>query len=332
MAKLQWRVGILALAIWLVAGETASVAETVTLQFYSTVPRNLSDPLIRKFSELNPGITASLFQAGVETVLEKMELEIRANGRTQADVMWIEEPAAMAQFAADGVLAPQDVPDLANILPAYRDPQGRFVANHVAHVLIMYHTGRVSAQQAPQAWQDLTQGRYANQLVFSNPRISGTGAIIAAAMVQAFGWPFWEKIATLKPTLINGSQGMTAMIIQGERPIGAMQDYTIGEAMRKGQPVGYVMPAEGAVALPAYVGVAAGSKHPEAARRFYEFMISRDAATMLLSLGMFHTRADMPGPEGWPAASAVKTMPFDWTLYARTKPEVKARFSDLMEQ
>jgi iron(III) transport system substrate-binding protein len=310
----------------------AAHAETVALQFYSTVPRNLSEPLAQKFAALNPGLSANLFQAGVETVLEKMELEIKGTGRIQADVMWIEEPAAVAEFAERGLLAPDPAPDLANLLAAYRDPQGRFAANHVAHVFFMYNTARVPAAQAPQSWRDLTQPRYANKLIFSNPRISGTGATVAAAMVQTYGWSYWESIAKLRPLLVAGSQAMTSTIIQGERPIGAIHDYTIGEAIKKGQPIGYVVPAEGGVSLPALVAIANGTPKLDAAKKFFEFMVSRDAAAVLLELGMFHTRVDLPGPAGWPKIDEVKTLPFDWAVHAKQKADLKARFSDLIEQ
>lgn len=184
---------------------SAASAETTEIQFYTTVPRNLSEPLAQKFTELNPDIKVNIFQAGVETVLEKMQLEARGTKRFQADVMWIEEPAAIRQFADEGRLEAYQSPELQNVLAAYRDPEGRFVANHVAFIFIMYSTKKIEPGAAPKSWSELTDTKFAGQLVFSNPQVSGTGAAIVSAMVQKFGWPFWEGIAKLKPVLVNGS-------------------------------------------------------------------------------------------------------------------------------
>ncbi len=306
-------------------------AQSVELQFYTSVPRNQTVPLIEKFSELNPDIHVSMFQAGNETLLDKMQLEIRGSGRIQADVMWIEEPAALAQFAKDGLLEPYSAKELDKILPAYRDPQGRFVANHVAHIFIMYNTSKVAAEQAPKSWKDLTDKRFANKLIFSNPRVSGAGATFASAMVQTYGWPFWESVAKLKPILAGGDATISSVVL-GERTLAPVRDEDIAVALRRKQPIDYVVPAEGGLAMPTYVAIVKGTPKLEAARKLYDFMISKEVAESFLRLGMFHTRTDLPGPEGWPNIAEVRSLPFDWTKHAQTKADMKAKFSDIVEQ
>ena len=50
-------------------------------------------------------MTVNIFQTGTETLLEKVELEIKGKGRPDADVMWIQEKAAMERLADRGLLA-----------------------------------------------------------------------------------------------------------------------------------------------------------------------------------------------------------------------------------
>lgn len=47
------------------------------LLFYSSVPRNLSDPLVAAVQVRHPELKITMFQAGVEIVLEKIALEVR---------------------------------------------------------------------------------------------------------------------------------------------------------------------------------------------------------------------------------------------------------------
>jgi hypothetical protein len=59
----------------LVAGSLASSSTLASeILFYSSVPRNLSENLVKAFEAKNPDIEVKLFQAGTETVLEKLEL------------------------------------------------------------------------------------------------------------------------------------------------------------------------------------------------------------------------------------------------------------------
>src|SRR5262249_106585 len=87
----------------------ASAAE---LLFYSSVPRRLSERLVRACEGQNPDVTVKIFQTGAETLLEKGELEIKGKGYPEADVLWIQEKAArfgilnhgrLGQWADDAV-------------------------------------------------------------------------------------------------------------------------------------------------------------------------------------------------------------------------------------
>jgi iron(III) transport system substrate-binding protein len=151
-------------------------------------------------------------------------------------------------------------------------------------------------------------------------------------MVQAFGMSYWEDIGKLKPILVNGSEGMISTVVQGERLAGPIHNYTIGTLIDKNQPIGYSVPAEGGIPFPAYVAIAHGTSKLDAAKKFYDFMISKDAAALSVAHGMFSTRIDMPGPKGWPSIGEVKTMPFDWAQHSRSKAEIKAKFSEIMEK
>ena len=92
-------------ALLIFGGVLSAGASAAELLFYSSVPRNLSESLVRAFEAENPNVTVKIFQTGTETVLEKVELEIKGKGRPEADVLWIQEKAAMERLADRGLLA-----------------------------------------------------------------------------------------------------------------------------------------------------------------------------------------------------------------------------------
>ncbi len=313
----------------LAAGGTGAAAST-ELVFYSTVPRDLSEALVKGYEAKYPDVKVSLWQAGVETVLEKMELETRGTGRPKADVVWIEEPAAMDRFAKRGLLEKYPPKDSEQIPAVYRDKEGYWTGNHVGHTMIFYNNRLVPKEQAPKSWKDMADPRFKNKLGLSNPKISGTGAALASAMVQLYGWKFWEDVAKNRPLLAPGTQAMVSTVIQGERLLAATQDYTIAAAIRKGQPIGFTFPEEGVFPFGAYVGIVKGTQGLEAARNFVDFFVSKDTAAIMHRLGMYHTRIDAPAPEGWPPIGQIKLLPFNWEEHERDKPAMKKRFSGLM--
>ncbi len=321
-----------AVLIGSLAASGTAVAASAELVFYSSVPRNLSDALVKGFEAKQPDIKVTMFQAGVETVLEKLELEIRGTSRPKADILWIQEPAAMDGFAKRGLLEPY-VPKDADQVPAvYRDKDGHWTGTFVTHAILMYNTRAIPKDRAPKSWKEMADPRLKNKLVLANPRISGTGAAVASAMVQNYGWKFWEEVAKNRPMVAAGHPPMVSTIIAGERHLGPMLDYSIFEAVRKNQPIGFAFPEEGAIAVGAYAGIVKGTRALEAARKFADFFASKEAAAIIRPIGMYHTRIDAPPPEGWPPIAQVKLLPFNWEEHERNKGDMKKKFADLMER
>src|ERR1700676_1857553 len=132
--KRAWLVtaGIVAV---LCASAAAAPAFASELLFYSSVPRNLTEALIKGFQSKYPDIQVKLFQAGTETVLQKIELETKGKGYPDADVMWIQEQSAMNRLADEGLLEPYAPSGAEFIDEKYKDAKDRWIGTFVTHVL-----------------------------------------------------------------------------------------------------------------------------------------------------------------------------------------------------
>jgi iron(III) transport system substrate-binding protein len=321
--------GVALLIFGSVLSAGASAAE---LLFYSSVPRNLSESLVRAFEAENPNVTVKIFQTGTETVLEKVELEIKGKGRPEADVLWIQEKAAMERLAERGLLARYLPIGYETIDEQYKDAGGHWIGTFVAHVILMYNTRAFQNQIPPSSWGELADPRFRNKLTFANPRVSGTGSAVISTLVQNLGWNYIEKLAANKPQIASGHPAMVSTIVIGERPVGPMEDFSVFDAMAKKQPVGFVFPSEGAVAVPAFAAIAAHTGKIDEAKKFIDFFASKDAAELLRTQGMYHTRKDARPPQGWPEIASIKTMKFDWAKHNAEKQSIKDRFADLVER
>jgi iron(III) transport system substrate-binding protein len=319
-------------ALLLFSSAPSGGARSAELLFYSSVPRNLSERLVRAFEAQNPGVTVNIFQTGTETLLEKVELEIKGKGRPEADVVWIQEKAAMERLADRGLLARYLPAGHEAIDERYKDPDGRWIGTFVAHVILMHNARAFKDQKPPSSWTELADPRFRNKLTFANPRVSGTGSAVVSTLVQNLGWDYIEKLAANKPQIASGHPAMVSTIVIGERPVGPMEDFSVFDAMAKKQPVDFVFPNEGAVAVPAFAATAAHTGKMVEAKRFVDFFASKEAAELLRSQGMYHTRKDARPPEGWPEIGNIKIMKFDWARHNAEKQSMKDRFADLVER
>ena len=309
-----------------------SIGQASELLFYSSVPRNLSENFVKAFEARNPDVTVKTFQTGTEILLEKVELEIKGKGHPDADVVWIQEKAAMQRLAERHLLAKYLPAGQEAIDEEYKDPDGYWIATFVTHVILMYNERAFKDRTPPGSWQELADPRFRNKLTFANPRVSGTGAAVISALVQNLGWAYIEKLAANKLQIASGHPAMVSTIAIGERTVGPMEDMSVFETMAKKQPVGFVFPVEGAVAVPVFAAIASHTTKIGVAQKFMDFFASKEAADLLRSEGMYHTRKDAAPPDGWPAIMTIKIMKFDWARHNAEKQSIKNRFADLVER
>ncbi len=102
-----------------------------------------------------------------------------------------------------------------------------------------------------------------------------------------------------------------------------LQDILMSQA--KGIPLGYVFPRSGTVVIDDAVGLVRGSRHPEAARAFIEY-VGSEAAQLLTAREVFRlpARTDLPSDQvpAWVAQveREMVVADMDWGLLSRNGP------------
>ena len=84
----------------------------------------------------------------------------------------------------------------------------------------------------------------------------------------------------------------------------------LGEALRKGAPLDFRIPASGAVPFYFSAGVLKNARHPNAAKLYVEYMLS-EGQDLIISRGEYSLRDGAPAPQGLPPLDKVKLMPID---------------------
>jgi iron(III) transport system substrate-binding protein len=80
------------------------------------------------------------------------------------------------------------------------------------------------------------------------------------------------------------------------------------ESADKGNPIGIVYPADGAVLMIAPSAVLAKAPHPNAARLFFDFLFSADYARIAVKSRSEALRADVPPLPGVKTVNEIKTI------------------------
>ncbi|NNG15905.1 MAG: extracellular solute-binding protein [Gemmatimonadales bacterium] len=301
------------------------------LLVYTPHGRDQLQLLEQAFEAQEPGIDLRWLDMGSQEILDRLRFE-RQN--TQADV-WFGGPSTIFDRGIEdsllvpyrpawaGAVGPEGIAPGDLYYPAYRTP-----------AVIAYNNTALSADEVPHDWDEVLDGQWAGKILIRDPMASGTMRAIWGLIIQrslritgdtaaAMDWlrrlDAHTKTYTLNPAILVEKLSRQ----EGLLTVWGLQDILFFRS--QGAPFGYVFPRSGTVVIEDAVGLVRGARHPEAAKRFIDFVGSREAQ-LLAARGVFRlpARHDLPLDSVPDWVSEVEqnmiVAPMDWEMLAREGP------------
>ena len=218
----------------------------------------------------------------------------------------------------------------------YLSPEDRFYSNEFkdqgywttsstnVHV-IGYNTRAVARDKLPKRWEDLLNPAWKGKMSLS-PREQWF-AWILQIMGKENGLNYMRALAKQNPAIRREATAMRAqLVIAGESDIDIDSTFSVlTPLMRNGAPVAWTTLGPTLV-VPVGHGVATRAPHPNAAKLFIDFVLSREGQRLILTFDRNSARSDLAQEQG--AMKDVKLIPLDPSLgdnmefYARQAQEI----------
>ena len=100
-------------------------------------------------------------------------------------------------------------------------------------------------------------------------------------------------------------------------------------AKAKGSPVDYIAPEDGVSFIGEPVAILKSTKHVAEAKKFVDFLLSKEGQELVSKQGNLPLLTDVPSPEGFPALSSMKLLGYDVDAAVKANEEVRAKFADI---
>lgn len=306
---------------------TSQASGTITL--YTSEPQAKVDALIDEFNGAHPDIQVEVFRAGTGDLTTRIESEL-ATGKVQADVLLAADAPTFDKYVAQDLFAKLDV-DTDNVLAEVIDPNGYYVGTRVIPTVIAYNTGMVT--EPPTSWQELTDAKYADQIVMPNPDVSGAAAFNAAVWMlnPGLGEPWLTALAANSPVIADSNGPVSQAVAAGTQPIGIVVDYLVRDLAAQGSPIAVSYPSEGVPYVYQPVGVFAESANTEAAMAFANWLISKEGQQVAVDQNYLPVRTDLDSPAGAPKMSELELMAYDLAEVSAKKQDAVALFNRLFQ-
>jgi iron(III) transport system substrate-binding protein len=193
----------------------------------------------------------------------------------------------------DGMLEKYVSPRVKEVLNPFEDYDGSFTAARLGTLGIAYNTK--SIKSAPTAWSDLTKPEYKGAFGIANPALSGTAYMSTALLVGQFGWEFFSKLQANGAKVGRGAGQVIDDAARGELVACLAVDYIAFDKIAKGAPLALAYPQEMLV-VPSPMAILKGTPNMAAAKKFVDFMLTKEAQTIVASEGTLPVRSDVTVP------------------------------------
>lgn len=309
-------------------GAEAFAAEK--LMVYTSMKESLIGKLRDAFKKKYPDIQFDYYSAGAGKLMAKIAAE-RQSGKMTVDVLWHSEVPDFYQLKKENMFEKYVSPEAKNVKSTVKDPDGYFTPARLGTLGIVYNTKRITAP--PATWQDLLDPRFKNGYGIANPALSGTSFMSVAMLVNNLGWDYIQNLKKNGARVGHGSGQVVDDTASGDLKAALGVDYIVIDKIVKGANLGFVYPKEMLV-IPSPVAIMKGTPNLGAAKKFVDFLLSKEGQTIIAASGTLPIRSDVPVSKKYglpsPDEAVKRAMKLDYLATMAQKESIIKKFDAVM--
>ena len=263
------------------------------LVYYTTMTLDQSKIVTDRF-EKKYGIKATLFRTGGGPLLNKIFTEARG-GRYDWDVVVGRGEMALPLIERK-LVASYLSPETKMIEEQLVDKQGYWTAYYVNSYVLGWNTKLVKKQDVPKTYEELLNPKWKGGQISLDTEAYGMMEGLKRVWGREKGINYFKRLAALDPVLKRGNTERVQLVVAGEYPLIIAYNQTLQRMNSRGAPVDW-LPLEPSVTQVNPIMLAAKAPHPNAARLFYDFVLSKEGQEMLRGFQRIPVRKDVePDP------------------------------------
>ncbi|HEX6768107.1 MAG TPA: extracellular solute-binding protein [Candidatus Binatia bacterium] len=282
--------------------------------FYASMEAPSAQRLTAAFERRHPYIKVEATRIGSERMATRLIAEAQAR-KVRADVV---HQSAFDFYGVlqKGLFDSYVSPERAAFPADYRDDKGLWVMASATLNVIAYNKKMVAAADAPKSFWDLTSAKWKSQLLMDDNESKWM-----AGMMQYYGeaktLELLKMLAAQDIQFRTGHSSIQTLLAAGERAAVVVAFANGVDRLKKeGAPIEWIAP-EPVIGLTFGTAVVKGAPHPNAARLFNDFLLSREGQELTAAAGYYAPRTDVASPILKEAPPKTKILPLPMSLAPR---------------
>ncbi|HEX9453311.1 MAG TPA: extracellular solute-binding protein [Candidatus Binatia bacterium] len=263
------------------------------LVFYTTMDIQNSSALVDAFTKKYPFIKGDLVRLGGTAMVSRIMTEAQA-GANRFDVAVGISPS-YTPMRERNLIAPYVSPEFANLYDDLYDPKGYWSTVYLNTWVLGYNSKAIARSELPKSYDDLLKPQFKQKFI-----IDIENHDLFVALSQEWGQEkalnYFKGIAKQVPVFLRGNTNRANFVSVGERSMTFVYAQVIERMKQSGAPVDWI-PLEPVAVETNVAMLSAKAAHPNAARLFVDYLISKDGQEFLKTFRRIGPRKDVkPDP------------------------------------
>lgn len=281
------------------------------LVIYSSYYKEVIDLFKPELKKAFPDLEIEWFQAGSENVAARVLAEQQGGG-VKADLLITSDLFFYQEQKRLGNFAPITASHLAQLPQNYIDSDRMYAITRFPVMILAVNTRKVEAKDRPKSFKDLADAKYKDRLTMPSPLESGTALATSLYFANLFGEDYFKSLRRNNILAAGGNGATMARIQSGEKPVGIVLMENILQAKEKNVDwVDYIIPSEGALAIPSPMAIFKSSKNMELSNQVFNWFIAPENQNIITKGWIYSAYPAIQAPNGAPEWKDLKTSPWD---------------------
>ncbi len=302
-----------------------------TLVVYCPHPLTFIQPLVDEF-EKESGVKVDVVAAGTGELLKRVESEKQ---NPLGDVFWGGSISTMKPKA--NLFEPYQSVNEDHMQPAFKNTEGFITRFTDIPSVIMVNTNLIGDVKV-EGYEDLLNPALKGKIAYADPSKSSSSYEHLINMLYAMGngdpeqgWDYVTKLSkNLDGKLLSGSSAVYKGVADGEYTVGLTFEEGGAKYVADGAPVKLVYMKEGVISNPDAIYIIKNAKHMENAKKFVDFVTSKEAQTLITQkLHRRSVRDDVPAPQGLLEKKDIHLITDDEATVNKNKKSWLDKFKDI---
>lgn len=275
------------------------------LSIYSATDAREVAALLADFRNLYPEIDVEYADLNSTEIYSRFIAEVAAREGT-ADFLWSSAMDLQIKLVNDGYAQAYASPEKP-ALPESAVWKNEAYGTTAEPIVFAYNKRLMPAGDVPHSHAELTAllqrkpDFYRDKITSYNPEKSGVGFLYITQDAQVTGdtWDFVKALGPTAPKLYTSTGAMMERVVSGESLLAfnMIGSYAL-ERSSKDPSVGVILPNDYTLVMSRIALIPADARHPNAAKLFLDFLLSKRGQEHLRARHMRSIRSDVAPPEG----------------------------------